>query len=84
VHIKKTILGMCLAWVLLISVSFLWNYTNSRKEQERIARVSSRNFFDHIVLARLWNARHGGLYAPVTEQTRPNLSRRTCQGYKDQ
>jgi len=61
-----------LAWVILIAISFLWNYTNARKEQERIALYSARSFFGHIVITRLWNARHGGLYAPITGNMLPN------------
>jgi len=72
VKIKKTVMLIILAWVILIAISFLWNYANARKEQERIALHSARSFFDHIVITRLWNARHGGPYAPVSEKTLPN------------
>jgi len=70
---KKILILAILVWMLLITISFLWNYTNAKKEQERIALQAGRNFFNHIVITRLWNARHGGLYAPVTEKTQPNL-----------
>jgi len=70
--IKKAIILIILAWISLIAISFLWNYTNAIKEQKRIALQSARSFFEHIVITRLWNARHGGLYAPVTEKTLPN------------
>jgi len=33
---------------------------------------TARAYFDQILLSRLWNARHGGLYAEVTEETQPN------------
>jgi len=72
VKIKKTVMLIILAWVILIAISFLWNYANAKKEQERSALHSARSFFDHIVITRLWNARHGGLYAPVSEKTLPN------------
>jgi len=70
--IKKAIILIILSWVILIAISFLWNYTNAIKEQERIALQSARSFFKHIVITRLWNARHGGLYVPVTEKMLPN------------
>ncbi|MCD6475321.1 MAG: diguanylate cyclase [Anaerolineaceae bacterium] len=70
--IKNIVIIIILTWAMLVSISFWWNYTNAIKEQERIALQSSRSFFDHIVITRLWNARHGGLYAPVTEKTQPN------------
>ncbi len=69
---KRTTIMFISAWMILIAISFLWNYTNARKEQERIALQSARSFFDHIIITRLWNVRHGGLYAPVTEKTLPN------------
>ena len=71
-RIRNTKLLIVFVWLALIAISFFWNYTNAKKVQERIALESSRSFFDHIVITRLWNARHGGLYAPVTEKTRPN------------
>lgn len=61
-----------LAWATLVSFSFFWNYTNAKKEQERVAFLSAKSFFNHLVITRLWNARHGGLYAPITERTLPN------------
>ncbi len=68
---KKTLL-LSLAWLLLILLSFLWNYSSSKKEQARIALITSRGVFEHILTTRLWNARHGGLYAPVTPSMQPN------------
>ena len=64
--LQNIIIFIILAWVVLITISFFWNYTNASKEQGRIAFQSARNFFDHIVITRLWIARHGGLYVPVT------------------
>lgn len=63
---------MIVTWLLLIVISFWWNYSNARNEQARLAIQSGRNFFDMIVLTRRWNARHGGVYVPVTEKTQPN------------
>ncbi len=70
--IKKIRILISLVWVMLISISFLWNYTNAKKEQERIAFQSARSFFNHIVITRLWNARHEGVYVPVTKKSLPN------------
>lgn len=69
---SKTIILTVLAWIAIVLISFFWNYFNARNEQERIAIQSARSFFDHIVITRLWNARHGGLYAPITSETKPN------------
>ena len=68
---KKTIL-LLLTWLLLVLFSFLWNYQNARKEQTKITLLTSRSVFEHILSTRLWNARHGALYVPVTPQMQPN------------
>ncbi|MGL1932781.1 MAG: diguanylate cyclase [Desulfotalea sp.] len=60
------------AWFSLTLVSFVFNYKNSQVEQERMAKEVARSFFNYIVVSRLWNARHGGVYVPVTEETQPN------------
>ena len=69
---KKPLIFIILSWLLLITASFLWSYTSARNEQKNIAFQTARSFFEHIVITRLWNARHGGLYAPITEKTLPN------------
>ena len=38
----------------------------------KIALHAARSFFQQIVIIRTWNARHGGLYAPITKETQPN------------
>jgi diguanylate cyclase (GGDEF)-like protein len=70
--INMTAIFFVLTWVTLVTASFLWNYSNAKHEQERIALQSARSFFDQIVITRLWNSRHGGVYVHVTETTQPN------------
>jgi diguanylate cyclase (GGDEF)-like protein len=70
--LKKSIIPVSVAWMILIAMSFLWNYTNARKEQETIAFQTARSFFNLIVITRDWNSRHGGVYVPMTEKTLPN------------
>ena len=69
---RKSILPVSLAWMILITMSFLWNYTNAEKERETIAFQTARSFFNLIVITRDWNSRHGGVYVPMTEKTPPN------------
>ena len=69
---RKKIIPVSVAWIILITMSFLWNYANARKEQETIAFQTARSFFNLIVITRDWNSRHGGVYVPVTEKTLPN------------
>ncbi len=68
---NKTLL-LAFSWVIIISLSFLGNYNSSKKERARIAHLTSRGIFAHIVNTRIWNTRHGSLYVPVTPLMQPN------------
>jgi len=70
--IKNNILLIILAWLLLALFSFFWNYTSEKKSRQELALQTARNLFDHVQTTRLWNSRHGGVYAPVTPETQPN------------
>ncbi|OSM04051.1 putative PAS domain-containing protein [Magnetofaba australis IT-1] len=50
----------------------MWNLHTIERNTEQIALNVGRAFFREIETTRLWNARHGGLYAPITKQTPPN------------
>lgn len=59
-------------WVLLVAGSFTWNLYQAERSREGLALEAARSFFDLLVLARRWNARHGGVYVPVQGDTQPN------------
>jgi diguanylate cyclase (GGDEF)-like protein len=69
---KKSLSIIGLIWIGLVVASFVWNYSNARKEQKSVALQTARSFFDQILLSRAWNAVHGGVYVPVTKDTQPN------------
>ena len=69
---KKSIFIVILIWVLLISASFFWNYLKAKNAQKDLAFQNARSFFNQIVFTRDWNAEHGGVYVPITENTLPN------------
>ena len=69
---KKTIAIISAIWSILVGVSFYWNLVNAEIKQKAIALQAARSFFNQIVVTRSWNARHGGVYVPVTDETRPN------------
>lgn len=70
--IKRSLYSLGLVWVLLIGASFWWNHTSALKAHHETALLAARSFFDQIVITRQWNAAHGGIYAPVTVDNRPN------------
>ncbi len=66
-----TIVGV-LIWSLFIAVSLVWNYITEKAGTHEAARIQARADFKKDVLYRRWNARHGGVYVPVSEITQPN------------
>ncbi len=61
-----------LLWISFIAFAFIWNLTLVTTNTSKLALKESRAFFNQIVISREWNARHGGVYVPVTEGTQPN------------
>ena len=59
-------------WLLIVGVSFGANYSNIAQNQNDLAFQTARSLFDQVVLSRVWNSGHGGVYVPVTETTHPN------------
>ncbi|MCP4125598.1 MAG: diguanylate cyclase [Gammaproteobacteria bacterium] len=59
-------------WIGLISLSFSFSYKAAVKEQESIVLQAARSLFDMVVLTRLWNAQHHGVYVPITKETPSN------------
>lgn len=72
--IRQNTFLVSLLWVLLMTASFAWNFTQEKKEQESLALHTARSLFSHIVFTSRWNARYGGVYVPVSEaaQTHPS------------
>lgn len=69
---KKSLPTVCSIWIILVAVSYAWNYSNASKEQKTIAFQTARSFFNQIIISRSWNAVHGGVYVPVSKDTQPN------------
>jgi len=69
---KKEIISVIMIWLFVIGSSFWWNISETKKANERLAFGTARAFFQQVVTTRSWNARHGGVYAPITKDVRPN------------
>ena len=69
---KRAFYIAAMVWLLLMGLSFYWNYTKLKSEQHQIALEAASSFFEQIVTTRAWNAGHGSVYVPVTKQTQPN------------
>jgi hypothetical protein len=60
------------AFAVLISIFYIWDHQSRQRHLELQLKETAKAHFDQIVLSRLWNARHGGVYVEVTEETPPN------------
>jgi len=70
---KKEILFVIILWVTAVGCALVWNIYDQKQSQELLAIQTARAFFDQLVITRSWNAKHGGVYVPVSEYTQPNI-----------
>ncbi len=66
-----------LFWAGVVGLSFWWNLIQLDQHAQHMAVNRGRLVFETIQTMRLWNARHGGVYVPVTETTPSNIYLKT-------
>ena len=71
-HLKKLSAMLVLLWVTAIALSLLWNWGHAQKTAMRIAEEEGSATYEKDLVYRMWNAKHGGVYVPVTPETPPN------------
>ncbi len=59
-------------WTILVLTSLVWSLSEADKHSREIVHERARFIFEMVSSMRLWNARHGGIYALVDEQNPPN------------
>ncbi|MBI9069650.1 MAG: DUF3365 domain-containing protein [Salinivirgaceae bacterium] len=59
-------------WVVLLLFSATFNTNSISEKKNKLAKTQSKALFDEIVTTRSWNARHGGVYVPITKNMQPN------------
>lgn len=59
-------------WTVIVATSHYFDRQENSQHAMELAAARGRFIFQMIESIRLWNARHGGIYVPVTESTRPN------------
>jgi len=64
--------GVVLLWSLLVWGSAYWAQREHSRHILGLAKIWAETAFEKDIQYRLWSARHGGVYAPVTEATPPN------------
>ena len=71
-HSKKLLSLIVFLWLALIGGFAWWNIVQIRQFHLQENLKAARSFFDIIVTAREWNALHGGVYVPITDEIQPN------------
>ncbi len=59
-------------WTGVLIFSLLSNLKTLNENNFQVIKSVGSAFFKEIETTRLWNAMHGGVYVPVTEDTQPN------------
>ena len=63
---------LAVIWTIIVVVSLSWSIVRIKKETLEVARVQAHISYVKDIVYRRWNAKHGGIYVPVTEETMPN------------
>jgi len=60
-------------WAIPVVSSLFYNIWIQKQQVIASTTERGRNLFQIIELTRHWNAKHGGVYVPITQSTQPNL-----------
>jgi len=70
--LKSLAIIILTSWTVCILASAVWNNRQHEKEVNGILQQIARTSIERDKLYRLWNARHGGVYVPLTKTMQPN------------
>ncbi|MEE8403616.1 MAG: ATP-binding protein [Candidatus Hydrothermarchaeaceae archaeon] len=71
-ELERYIWALAVVWTLIVAASLVWNVAHMNQNTLEEARIQARVAYDKDVVYRYWNAKHGGVYVPVTEETQPS------------
>lgn len=71
-RLEHYIWTLAVVWTVVIAASLVWNVYHKKEEIFAEGRTQARVAYEKDVIYRRWNAGHGGVYVPVTEETQPN------------
>lgn len=69
---ERYVLVLAVLWTVFVSLSLIWNLHQMKQKTLETAHIQARSAYLRDIIYRRWNARHGGVYVPVTEETQPN------------
>ena len=65
--------GLAIGWTLILGGILFYQIRTTSQFYVDLARNEARAHFDWVVTFRSWVASHGGVYAPITPATPPNI-----------
>ena len=65
-------ISIVVIWVSTILGSLFWNLHLDQHQTKAVATHVAKAYFDKDLAFRLWGAKHGGVYAPVSKTSPPN------------
>ena len=69
---SKYIWQIIIFWTLVVFVSSFWNIANMYKTTIHDVKLQASVALDKDIQYRSWNAKHGGVYVPVSNYGKPN------------
>ena len=69
---KRSVTNLIIAWFIIICSSLIWNIYLIKENNQKLVLNKSKSFFEQIVITRLWNSNHNGVYVPITPKVQPN------------
>jgi hypothetical protein len=63
---------LAVIWTIIIGASLGWNVYQTKQKTLEVAYIQARITLEKDIQYRRWNASHGGVYVPVTEETPSN------------
>ena len=67
-----SIIWLTLLCLVVVGFSFLFNLNSLERASMQMVQIKGQTVFHLIQTTRHWNARHGGVYVPITEETPAN------------
>lgn len=71
-HLKRTIFILAMVWTVTIALFCIWHIREQHDHVRKIAYSQAKQVIAKDMVYRLWAAKQGGVYVPVTAETLPN------------
>lgn len=68
----RYVIGAAVLWTFIVGGSLVWNLYLLDLQALELAKKEALANFNKDQAFRLWGTKHGGVYAPITEETQPS------------